>query len=262
LATSPSCPTGTTTSSGANRKRSKIGPFYQSLPPFGRDGRTRTGEHRVEMRMATLDLLDPLAPRLEEEARLIARGVARNQQFIVGLARDEDDAGGDGGHRVMPQRVSIAGGALRNSPSTAGEQIGRHVDMLDRLQLAGKLVRGEAEQHGRRQIAIDCDMRGLGLDLCALDRTDTIGLGRRFHRLRFGQAGRAAAGIVGFFRDQQFLAPGEFGLGRQFVLGDRALFLDRQRTTLERRLVGFLLERLERRRLERALQLARRERDW
>ncbi|GMA75118.1 hypothetical protein GCM10025880_15350 [Methylorubrum aminovorans] len=140
----------------------------------------------------------------------------------------------------------------------AGQQVRGDVDVLDRVELARQGLGGEAEQGARRHVAVDRDPRPLGLGPRALDHADALGLGAGLDPFRPGPSLRPVAGVLRLLGDQQALAPGEFGPGGEFVLGDGAFLLHGQRPSGEGRLVGLLLQCLVGRRLQRALQLARR----
>ncbi|MNE65131.1 hypothetical protein D3C80_1605860 [compost metagenome] len=69
----------------------------------------------------SLDVVDVLTTRLQEETRLLARGVGGEQTLPVGVARDQHGARLEGGHR------STLGDRSGFSVEIAAEQRRQHV---------------------------------------------------------------------------------------------------------------------------------------
>jgi len=114
--------------------------------------------------------------------------------------------------------------------------------VFDGVQLAGELLRGEPEDHGRRLVAVDGDARALHIGAGLLDGADTLGLAVGDDLFRRGLGLGPAAGVLILALDQFALAPGQFDLVRKLVFGDGPLLLDGEGPPLEGGLVGVLLQ--------------------
>src|SRR5262249_23020826 len=137
----------------------------------------------------------------------------------------------------VPGRAIDDPRALAKLAQQRGEQIWRHVEMIDLGQLGGQFARSQAQEDVRGQIAVDRDARLLHVGARLLDRAQTACLAVRRDLLGIARALRTMAGIGGLLPDQLAFTPRQLGLVVQLVFRDRPLFLNRQRAALENRLI-------------------------
>ena len=110
---------------GGEQEAVEIGTPHQRLSPVQGHAPAGLGQHRVELRVAGLDLGDRLPAALQEEPDLAARRVPGDEQLVIGVADHEDHAGRRGRHGAAPQRAAAgAGSAPRTSPRTAASRSG------------------------------------------------------------------------------------------------------------------------------------------
>ena len=82
LATRPSWPTATTTSSGAEQEPGQVGPVDVAAAPVGRDGRADGGQRRLLGRVPGRDLVEVAGPRWRRKYSAAAAGAVPGEQLV------------------------------------------------------------------------------------------------------------------------------------------------------------------------------------
>jgi hypothetical protein len=188
LATSPSCPTATTTSLGTEQEAFQI--LTQHARPAPRRGNAAQDFRESRPRdggVRFLERADVHSARFEEEPDLLARAVSSEQELEIAASRHEDDPRIQAG---LPRRLPPAAvRSKRSAPASSTRPSSGTIMSGDTLRwstLGGFLPATLLQRHGvhdrRRHVLVEmCMRRAFAFDASLLDAAQVLGFADGFH---------------------------------------------------------------------------------